>query len=204
MHVWLSVSSWLVCMCVLIPDRGWEPCFVPAWLINGVVMAVGRNEGTERRRSASQDPRSRPGTHTVSNTNTNSTLHALHCFDSHVSRSNKAVRFLFLHPDSIASLKLYFSSLFMSQNFVSLPLFLTCVLTSSPETFLCSSSLLLYIVGPLPFLPVAPITSCPPSAHHHHLLPSPSLPFCPLLPPPALPDVTRRLSGLLLKSKPCA
>ncbi|KAI9542620.1 hypothetical protein NQZ68_017631 [Dissostichus eleginoides] len=24
---------------------GWEPCSVPAWLINGVVMAIGRNEG---------------------------------------------------------------------------------------------------------------------------------------------------------------
>lgn len=63
----------LVCACVCIDPRpGWEPCFVPAWLINGVVMAIGRNEGTRRRRSASQDPCSRPGTHTVSNTKANS------------------------------------------------------------------------------------------------------------------------------------
>lgn len=73
LHACVVICVQLVGVYVCIDPRpGWEPCFVPAWLINGVVMAVGRNEGTERRRSASQDPCSRPGTHTVSNTNTNS------------------------------------------------------------------------------------------------------------------------------------
>lgn len=42
---------------------------MPAWLINGVVVAIRRNEGTKRRRPASLDPYTQPATHTVSHTN---------------------------------------------------------------------------------------------------------------------------------------
>lgn len=70
--IWLHeckvICVQLVCANVCIDPRpGWEPCFLPAWLINGVVMAIGQNEGMKRRRSASW-----PGTHTFSNTNANS------------------------------------------------------------------------------------------------------------------------------------
>lgn len=76
MYVCVSVSIRCVCICVCIDLRlGWEPCSVPAWLINGVVMAIGRNEGTERRRPASLDPCAPPGTHTVSHTNSLSRLY---------------------------------------------------------------------------------------------------------------------------------
>lgn len=68
----MLVLIWCVCICVCIDPRlGWEPCSVPAWLINGVVMAIGRNEGTKRRRPASPEPYAPPGTRTDSHTNTN-------------------------------------------------------------------------------------------------------------------------------------
>lgn len=71
MCVCVSVSIWYVRICVCIDLRlGWEPCSVPAWLINGVVMAIGRNEGTERRRPASLDPYAPPGTHTPPHSHT--------------------------------------------------------------------------------------------------------------------------------------
>lgn len=104
------------------PRPGWEPCFVPAWLINGVVMAVGRNEGTERRRSASQDPCSRPGTHTVSNTNTNSrctlytVLTVMFVDQIRLSVYSSCILTPSLLLNSISPLS-------MSQNFVSLSLF---------------------------------------------------------------------------------
>lgn len=71
-------------------------------------------------------------------------------------------------------------------------------MTSSPLIFLCPSSLLLYIVGPLSFPAVT--IFIPRFTSAHHLLLSPSFPFCPLLPPLALPDVTWGLLGLMLKS----
>ena len=90
-YVCVCVSVWYVCICVYIDLRlGWEPCSVPAWLINGVVMAIGRNEGTKRRRPASLDPYAPPGTRTVSHTHT-FTLHALHLSDRHLSHSNNPV-----------------------------------------------------------------------------------------------------------------
>lgn len=52
-RVCVCVRSAHVCLCVCVRvdlRLGWEPCSVPAWLINGVVMAIGRNEGTTRRR----------------------------------------------------------------------------------------------------------------------------------------------------------
>lgn len=187
LHACVVIYVQLVGACVCIDPRlGWEPCFVPAWLINGVVMAVGRNEGTERRRSASQDPCSWPGTHTVSNTNTNSRC-TLYTFLTVmlVAQIRLSVYFsCILNPSLLLN---YTSPLCSCHRILSLFLsFLTCVITSLPLT------LLLYIVGPLSFLPVAIFTSCFPSAHH--LLLSPSLPLCPLLPPLALPDVTLRLS----------
>lgn len=110
----MCVSIWYVCICVCIDLRlGWEPCSVPAWLINGVVMAIGRNEGTKRRRPASLDPYAPPGTHTVSHTH-KFTLHALHLSDRHVSHSNSPVKLPFLH---CGSLTLYWSSLCCSFTF---------------------------------------------------------------------------------------
>lgn len=73
MCVCVCVSIWYVSICVCIDLRlGWEPCSVPAWLINGVVMAIGRNEGTKRRRPASLDAYTPLGTHTVSRAHRNS------------------------------------------------------------------------------------------------------------------------------------
>lgn len=169
---YLCPVGWCVGFVCIDPRPGWEPCFVPAWLINGVVMAVGRNEGTERRRSASQDPCSWPGTHTVSNTNTNS----------------RCTPYTFLTVMLVAQIKLsvYFSCILIPSlllNYIS-PLcsccrieflflsFLTCVLTSSPLTFLCSSSLLLYIVDPFLFfqsLSLPPVLSVPTISYCLHL-----------------------------------
>lgn len=78
-----------MCICVCIDLRlGREPCSVPAWLINGVVMAMGRNEGTKRRRPASLDPSAPPGAHTHTRAPKFS-LHALHLSDRHVSHSHR-------------------------------------------------------------------------------------------------------------------
>lgn len=123
LHACVVICVQLVGVYVCIDPRpGWEPCFVPAWLINGVVMAVGRNEGTERRRSASQDPCSRPGTHTVSNTNTNSrctpytVLTVMLVAQIRLSVYSSCI----LIPSLLLNC---ISPLFMSQNFVSLSLF---------------------------------------------------------------------------------
>lgn len=70
--IWLHECK-VICVQLVFPNvcidprPGWEACFLPAWLINGVVMAIGQNEGMKRRRSASW-----PGTHTFSSTNANS------------------------------------------------------------------------------------------------------------------------------------
>lgn len=111
--VYVSMSIWYVCVCVCIDLRlGWEPCSVPAWMINGVVMAIGRNEGTKRRRPASLDPCAPPGAHNLTHTH-KFTLHALHLSDRHVSHSNNPVKLPLLHHGlPYFSFALYLSIIF--------------------------------------------------------------------------------------------
>lgn len=183
MNVRLSVSGWYVRMCVLIPDRTGNPAFCQlGWL-------MGSSWRSDRMRVWSAGGLPRGMAHTHSQTPTQ--IHNLHILESQVGRSNKAVSLLFLHSDSITSLKLYSSSLTKSENLVFLFSHLQSFFITS--SFLCSLSLF------HPFFPVTIFTSSSPSTFH--LLLSPSLPFCPLLPPLALPDVTPRPSGLLLR--PC-
>lgn len=134
--LWLYYMYVSSCYVRIDPRPGWEPCFLPARLINGVVVAIGRNEGTKRRRSASW-----PGTHTLSSTEEISHF---------APRTRRPGYSSFIRSFS------HLCSFFF--------------ITSSPLTFLCSSSLFLSIVGPF----------ASPSSYHLHLY----------HPPLALPDVT--------------
>lgn len=210
----LSGCGWITCMCGYLcplgwcvgfvcidPRPGWEPCFVPAWLINGVVMAVGRNEGTERRRSASQDPCSWPGTHTLSNTNT----------------SSRCTRYTFLTVVLVAQIKLsvYFACILIPSlllNSIS-PLCSCCRIE-----YLCLFSHLCY--NPFTFnlcllLILTPLYRWSPffsSSHYLHLLfsqcpPSPTFSIFTVLSSPPSPGSSRCYTtalGTAAEVKPCA
>lgn len=94
-----------LCICACIDPRlGWEPCSVPAWLINGVVMTIGRNEGMKRRRPASLDPYALPGTYTVSHTDTNSlSMHYTFLTDTLVTQTTMS-SCLFMYSCSLTHL----------------------------------------------------------------------------------------------------
>lgn len=131
MNVRLSVSGWYVRMCVLIPDRTGNPAFCQlGWL-------MGSSWRSDRMRVWSAGGLPRGMAHTHSQTPTQ--IHNLHILESQVGRSNKAVSLLFLHSDSITSLKLYSSSLTKSENLVFLFSHLQSFFITS--SFLCSLSL---------------------------------------------------------------
>lgn len=123
--VYVSMSIWYVCVCVCIDLRlGWEPCSVPAWLINGVVMAIGRNEGTKRRRPASLDPCAPPGAHNLTHTHTNS-LSMLYTFltDMLVTQTTLS-SCLYCIMGSLTSLLLYIYPLYFVLSLLLLIFFL--------------------------------------------------------------------------------
>lgn len=121
----VCVSIWYVCICVCIDLRlGWEPCSVPAWLINGVVMAIGRNEGTKHRRPASLDPYAPPGTHTQSHAHTN-LLYMPYTFLTDMLVTHNPVSLPFLQCGSSTSF--LFSSIIFCAFLSSSALFKVCV-----------------------------------------------------------------------------
>lgn len=183
------------------PRPVWEPCFVPAWLINGVVMAVGRNEGTARRRSASQDPCSWPGTHTLSKTNT----------------SSRCTLSMFLTVMLVAQIKLpvYFSCILIPSlllNCISPPFMLYNLIYLSLFSHLCYDLFTFNLSMPLVLTPLyrwTPFFSC-----SHYLYPpfyqrppSPSFSFFPVLSSPPSPGPSRcymRAPGTDVEVKLCA
>lgn len=106
---------------------------MPAWLINGVVMAIRRNEGTKHRRPASLDPYTQPGTHAISHTNQiQCKFFTLFCqtFVTQTTMSNYRIMVSLFHfylssfkflPPCVHSLLLFFShhvTVFQSSSFL--------------------------------------------------------------------------------------